>query len=296
MPKFISKTRRGLSPDEKLEAILNDRTSGATIIERNIYAWLILLLSQSKTQSSRSIKKSVFNLRNRFGNMANVLGLLSYFENLLANSTQDQMLMSLKNYRHRIDHNRELTITTTAKKIKRYGSIFALSNSSIITGAVLLARKQGWKGTVNLTESRPKCEAAIPARKFAKAGLKVNYGVDSMMPKLIRQSGAIFLGADAVTQSYFINKIGTQVALDYGEKLRKPLFVAADKSKFISNRNFKFTPETNPTDEILQYKHKNLLIINHYFEKVVPYGRMKFICGEDIMNPADVKNLLKLRF
>lgn len=294
MPRFISKTRRELSPDDKLEAIINDRTSGAAIIERNIYAWLILLFSQSKSPSSRSIKNSIFNLRDRFGNMANVLGLLRYFENLLSNSAQDQMLMSLRDYQRRINQNRKLTVETAAKKITKYGSIFTLSNSSIITDAVLLARKQGWKGTVNLTESRPKCEAAIPAKKFAKAGLKINYGADSMMPELIKQSGAIFLGADAVTQSYFINKIGTQIALDYGEKFGKPLFVATDKSKFISNKIFRFTQDANQANEILKYKHKNLTVMNRYFEKVSPCGRMKFICGGEILDPSEVKNLLKL--
>jgi len=283
-----------LSSDKKLEAIINDRTSGAAIIESKIYRWLTSILSQSQAPSTRSIKNSIFNLRNRFSNMANVLGLLRYVENLLVDSARNQALISLKDYRHRINQNRKWTVATTAKRITRYGSIFTLSNSSIITDAILLAKKQGWKGTVNIAESRPKREAAIPARKLVKAGLKVNYGADSMMPKLIKQSGAIFLGADAVTQSYFINKTGTQIALDSGEKSKKPIFVAADRSKFISNRNFRFAPDANPADEILQYKHKNLTVINCYFEKVVPRNRTNFICGKKILVPNEIKNLLKL--
>ena len=139
-------------------------------------------------------------------------------------------------------------------------------------------------------------EGLIPARKFVKAGLKVTLAVDAAIPQLIKSSGVVFIGADAVTETFLVNKIGSRIALDYAEKYNRLTFVAADRSKFISNRKYKFIPDVNPPDEILKFRSENLTVINSYFEQVRPYGKIKFICGKSTVAPEKVKNLLKRRF
>ncbi len=293
MPRSISKTPRGLSANKRLKAIINNRTSGASDIEESVYAWLDRVFSDSKTASSKNISTGISRLRSRFGCMANILNLLDFIEKIPSGTSKSGVLEFIREYENLIETDRRKTIDTTAKKIGRYKSIFTLSNSSVITNAVLEAKKRGWNGTVNIVESRPMNEGLIPARKFAKAGLKVILAVDSAIPRLIENSGAVFIGADAVTQTYFVNKIGSRIALDYAEKYNKPAFVAADRSKFISNRKYKFIPDVNPPDEILKFRSENLTVINSYFEQVRPRGRIKFICGKSTVAPEKVKNLLK---
>lgn len=224
--------------------------------------------------------------------MANIHTLLNYVEYYSGYEDSNRAVKSLKDYRRQISEDREKTVLTAAEKIARYKSIFTLSNSGMVRDSILKAKKNDWKGEVLIVESRPKKEGAVLAAVLAKAGIPVTLTVDSMIPDLISRSGAVLLGADAVTQTYFVNKIGSRIAVDYSYEYNKAVFVAADKSKFISNREYRFSPDQNPTSEITASRNKRMRVENSYFEKTSPVGRFNYICGDQLIPPSDVKNVL----
>ena len=224
--------------------------------------------------------------------MANIHALLNYVEYFSEYRDSNRAIKSLKDYRRQISEEREKTVLTAAGKIARCKLIFTLSNSGIIRKSILAASKTGWKGEVLIVESRPKKEGAILASILAKAGIPVTLAVDSVMPDLIFRSGAVFLGADAVTQTYFVNKIGSKIAVDYSYEYDKAVFIAVDKSKIISNREYHFSPDQNPTSEITSSRKKRLRVENSYFERISPLGRFNYICGDRLIPPSDVKNVL----
>ena len=155
------------------------------------------------------------------------------------------------------------------------------------------AKKRGWNGRVFLAESRPRNEGAILAGALAKAGLPVTLSVDTLIPELIERSKAVFLGADAVTPSYFVNKIGSRIAVEFADRLGKPVYVAGDRGKLISNKDYEFVPDSNPSLEIVRLQDKRLRVENRYFEKIIPSGRFNYICGSRLYKPAEIKNILK---
>lgn len=195
-------------------------------------------------------------------------------------------------YRKDIELNRRLTVETAAGQIRRYKSIFTLSSSSMISASIFEAMERGWRGEVRIIESRPKKEGAAFASKLAENGLKSILAVDTLIPEFVEKSGAVFLGADAVTPGYFVNKTGSEIAIEYADKYKKPVFVVFDRSKLISAKIYGYIPDKNPEEEITARKSKNLEIINPYFEKIIPRGRFNYICGDSIIEATKIKKLL----
>jgi translation initiation factor 2B subunit (eIF-2B alpha/beta/delta family) len=278
-----------------LKSIINDRTSGAAEIDSKVYVYLMNSLRIHKDKSAGEIKEAISLIKERFSSMANILNLLERLEKSPADAGFETIRENLALYRKSIEQSRRQTIETAARQVRRYKSIFTLSNSSIVSGAILEAAESGWRGEIRIAESRPRNEGSALATKFAARGIKTVLGVDALIPELVEKSGAVFLGADAVTPSYFVNKIGSGIAVEYAGKFHKPVFVAADISKLIADRNYRYAPDSNPEEEIIARRPDNLEIINSYFEKVIPRGRFYYICGESIIEPGQIKKLLKRR-
>ena len=295
MPRSISKIPRESSPDKKLHSIIEDRTSGATVIEGEIFRLFEEIIRIHRRNSARYLRVAIIKIKKRFSAMANILNLVIFTEKILEKKDVEYLSESINGYKKNIEHDRGLTVTKAARKIKSYGSIFTLSGSSLILKAIMEAGSLGWRGDVRIVESRPKNEGTGLAIKTARAGILTVLGVDAITPRMIKNSGAVFLGADAVTQTYFVNKIGSDIAVEFADIFHKPVYIVADRSKFISNKIYKFTPDKNPENEIARRRFKNLEIINNYFEKIRPRGKVHFICGDRIISAGNIKNLLKRR-
>lgn len=281
--------------DKILKSIINDRTSGAAEIESKVHVYLMNSLRNHRNKSIHEITDAISRIRKRFSSMANILNLLEKLERSLANIGFENARESLALYKKIIEHDRNLTIETAARQICRYKSIFTLSNSSIISRSIFGAIERGWHGEIRIAESRPKKEGTVLAMKCAKDGVKAILGVDTLIPEFVEKSGAVFLGADAVTPGFFVNKIGSEIAVEYADKFKKPVYVAFDRSKMISGIIYKYVPDKNPENEITSRKSGKLEILNPYFEKIIPRGRFNYICGDSIIDPAEIKKMLNRR-
>jgi translation initiation factor 2B subunit (eIF-2B alpha/beta/delta family) len=248
-----------------------------------------------RNKPAGEFREAITRIKKRFHSMANIIQILEMVEKSAGKKGFELIREELASYKITIEDNRQLTCETAAARMCRFETIFTLSNSSAINRSISRAKELGWNGTLNIPESRPRNEGAILATDLARAGISVKLGVDANIPELIKSSRAVFLGADAVTPSYFVNKIGSAIAMEFAAKYRKPVFVVADKGKFASDRIYKFVPDENPPGEIISGKSKKMTVINNYFEKIIPVGKTRYICGDDIIDPAEVKNLLKRR-
>jgi len=278
-----------------LKSIINDRTSGAGEIERRIHVFLMSALRINRNKSTGELIDAIAQIRRRFNAMANIVKILDMVADSVGKKEFNSTRENLAAYRKKIEENRQLTIDTAAAKIRRYETIFTLSYSSAVNRAISGAREGDWQGKVNVAESRPGNEGTMLASDLARMGTPAILAIDANIPELVKTSKAVFLGADAITPTYFVNKIGSAIAMEYAAKYHKPTFVVADISKYISDKKYRFIPDENPAKEIIAGKLKNLTVLNNYFEKITPQGKTQYICGEEIINPADVKNLLKRR-
>jgi translation initiation factor 2B subunit (eIF-2B alpha/beta/delta family) len=292
LPKSISKTAKESSFEKRLRSIVGDRTSGAAEIEEKTLR-LFEDIIKGGHKNSRNLRHAVKRIEKRFSSMANILNLTIAINRLFEYEEFGRISGSLEKYTQDIEQNRNKTVARAARRMKSYGSVFTLSGSSMVLRAVLKAGNLGWKGDIRLVESRPKNEGVEFAKTTAKAGFKTVLGVDVQMPDMIRDSGAVFLGADAVTEYYFINKIGSDIAVEYADKYGKTVCIVADRSKFITNKIYKFIPDQNPESEIISKKIKNLEIINNYFEKIIPRGKVHFISGDRVIPATEIKKTIE---
>ena len=114
-----------------------------------------------------------------------------------------------------------------------------------------------------------------------------------LMATFIESSGIVILGADCVTESYFVNKIGSSIALDLAGKLGRPAYIIVGKSKIISDKMYKFIADGNPDAEIAAYRNRKINIVNQYFEAVKPTGDFRYIYGDKLLRPNQIARLLR---
>jgi len=278
--------------EQNIKSIFNDRINGASVIEANIVKMFLAAYRGGELPGLKSIKKHTGLLKDRFGLMANVLSLLIGIESN-AKLKPEQFGEFLRCYKSASDQSKALTIDKTSKLISNYKSIFTLSNSGIIRNSIMRAHKSGWPGRVNIIKSGPHDEGALLARNLAKNGIEVALSGDTLIYDQIKKSGAVFLGADAITESYFVNKIGSKLAVLIAGELSKKVYVAAEKTKYISNKRYKFRPDTNPPDEILKTNNCIITITNSYFERILPIGKIYFVNCSKLLKPRDIRFYLK---
>jgi translation initiation factor 2B subunit (eIF-2B alpha/beta/delta family) len=291
-PKSILRTRRK-SASPKLVDFLKNNTEGAAYIESFFLNWAIELLDSGNSRDPEKtdlLTRLITKIKPSYSLMANIINLFDLILVHLGNL--DDLKSRLQSYREEIENQRQAATVTASKIILRHNSIFTLSNSSAIRNAILKANEQGWQGKVYMIESRPMNEGIIQAEAISQAGIKTVVGVDLMMREFIAKSDALFLGSDCVTETYFVNKVGSAVAVEIAKSEKKIVYVLTDKSKTISTRKYSFSPDNNPADEVYKSENKKIKVINQYFEAVRPSGRFHYICGAKVLLPSRMAKII----
>ncbi|MEA3378316.1 MAG: hypothetical protein U9Q69_01630 [Nanoarchaeota archaeon] len=161
------------------------------------------------------------------------------------------------------------------EKLTEYGStlikknfiVYTHCHSSSVTQSLIKAKKPF---AVHNTETRPKFQGRKTARELAKNKIKVIHYVDSGMNLALKKADLVMLGADSVTTTHFINKIGTSMVVDIADKLGIPIYVCT--------ASLSFNAQTiHGKDEVIEQRQarevwisapKGIKIINPAFERI----------------------------
>ncbi len=120
-----------------------------------------------------------------------------------------------------------------ANRIQDGMTIFTHCHSSTVERMVIEAHKQGKKIKVRNTETRPKFQGRITAKKISEAGIPIEHYVDSAGAEALRDCDLFLFGCDAITSDgRIINKIGTRLMLEFAEKYDIPAYSCTDSWKF----------------------------------------------------------------
>ncbi|MBU1018447.1 MAG: hypothetical protein ABII07_02030 [Patescibacteria group bacterium] len=120
-----------------------------------------------------------------------------------------------------------------ANRIEDGMTVFTHCHSSTVERIIIEAHKQGKKVRVRNTETRPKFQGRITAKKIAEAGIHIEHFVDSAATEAIKKSDIFLFGCDAITSDgRIINKIGTALMLDIADKYDIPSYSCTDSWKF----------------------------------------------------------------
>jgi len=139
---------------------------------------------------------------------------------------------SKKAIKHFEDTKKRIT-EIGARRLEDGMTVFTHCHSSTVERIVIEAHKQGKKVRVRNTETRPKFQGRITAKKILEAGIPLEHYVDSAATEAIRGSDIFLFGCDAITSDgRIINKIGTALMLEVAEKYDVPSYSCTDSWKF----------------------------------------------------------------
>jgi translation initiation factor 2B subunit (eIF-2B alpha/beta/delta family) len=146
-------------------------------------------------------------------------------------------------------------------------SVLLHSNSKSVSGTLCLAFNQGFSVQVYQTESCPALEGRIQATRLKKCGFNVSLISDTSMGSFLKKSEAVLLGADCISEDYFINKSGSLLIAELCRSYSIPLYIISDSRKIVS-RNLASADFTSASSRIWDYISSPLNVKMDDFEKV----------------------------
>ncbi len=161
----------------------------------------------------------------------------------------------------------EQTVSAAATRLKGLAEIAAYSRSSLVERALVRLSESGGRFEVVVSEGRPGLEGVTLAKTLADHSVPVTLCVDAALPGLIAGCGALALGADAVTDSRFSNKIGTAAMCRAAREAGVPVFVIASSDKYLPphlEKHYQIIDRS--PDEILKEPPKGVKIYHRLFE------------------------------
>ncbi len=110
--------------------------------------------------------------------------------------------------------------------------------------------------TIFISEARPDLEGLLLAGDLVIEGFVVKTFVDDARAAVMKDVDLVILGSDWVTESDFTNKIGTYSLALTARELGKPVYVAADRTKFVWRR---YRPVSMATSAYAESFYQNQL-------------------------------------
>lgn len=285
--------------------IKNDHTSGASELSR-LAAEAFIAFSSGKVSQSKEkafaelleLGKDLILAQPYMAPIFNLVNSIVYaVEEKKDNLSQTEMSELVKSKsRDFIDNS-----LNSLEKIGQYGEVLIENECSVLThsssGSTLSilrkAKKAGKTFQVFATESRPMLEGRILARFLGEEGIATTLVVDAAVGTIVKNADVILVGADSISETSFINKIGTRYLALLSRENNIPLYVACERSKFISEAwRIKPKADGNP-EEVLDEKLKNVKAENPYYEEVPLLFCRGIITNEGIFLPSDVHNFIR---
>lgn len=170
-------------------------------------------------------------------------------------------------------------------------------HASTVTNVFLNAHRDGKKIKVIATETRPLMQGRITVKELLDGGLiDVTMIIDSATASVLsdpaRTVSAVIIGADLLSESGFVNKIGSLPIIIAAREHNVPVYCFSTLLKYDPQP---FTPErieTRDAAEIWPEAPKDLAISGPAFD-FTPYGSgISIVCEEGIIAGSQVKEMV----
>jgi len=166
-------------------------------------------------------------------------------------------------------------------------TVLTHSLSSLVFETLREAARKGFSFEVLASESRPFLEGRHLVRQLSELGISSTLFVDAAAPGQVAMADIVFLGADRITRSEIINKIGSLAIVLSAYSLHKPCYILAGSDKFLAEEDEEVTMCSGLESEIWEDVPSGVKIVNPYYERIpirlvtgivcetgiVPYGQ-----------------------
>lgn len=202
-----------------------------------------------------------------------------------------------KAFRH-FDYSQEKINEFLFPLIKNNSVIYTHCHSSTVVKALIYAKKNNKKFTVNNTETRPRFQGRKTSIDLAKAGIHNNHFVDSAIELAMKDASLVLLGSDSITPHYVYNKVGSELVASTAKRLKIPVYIITDSWKFDRNslKHQETEIEERSYKEVWENKPSSVKVHNPAFERI-PKENISFIISEiGALNFKDFINKVKKGF
>jgi ribose 1,5-bisphosphate isomerase len=220
-------------------------------------------------------------------------------ENASTVKNAKEIVSSISNeYIQLLKDSKKKVISYGAHRIKDGSTIMTHCHSSLSTGIILEAHRQGKEIQVFCTETRPLYQGRITAKELVDAGITTTQVVDSAMRWVINSYDVdiIITGADAITsQGTVINKIGTRLLALAAKEMDVPFYSAINLLKYDPETSIgKLSEiEMRAASEIWEKAPDGLNFLNPAFETISHDLIDGIISESGVFSPSIVYLIIK---
>ena len=246
--------------DNKLFKIFSDKKSGSTDILIELHEHL------QKEQKIIQLFPEIIDLaKTQLRTFHNVQ---IYLNEMKSSIKRDKNLDAFFKKYDKIFLNPFNSLYEKSKKILyKYSSFITLSNSRTVFEIFCGLKNDIPDLNVIVSESRPKNEGRLLAKKLAQVNIPTQIITEAMIYESVKKIDAALVGSDYILKNgAVINKVGCSILAATCHVLKKPFYVIARKDKFSKSNNF--NQKEMPPEEIWRHHPENIRIRNFYFEKI----------------------------
>ena len=290
---------------QALEDVRKDNVSGASELSRKaasvFLSFALENAAESKEEYFRGLLKLGAELVAAQPHMASIFNLVNSIlysvEELLPVRQTSQLATLTREKAEEFVQNSLSSVQLIAERgeplVQEGSTILTLSASGSILAILRRAKERGRSFRVVVCESRPMLEGQLLARFLGNAKIPVTLIADAAMGHFAKDADFYLVGADSVSEKVFVNKIGTFYLCLLSSEYDVPLYVACERSKFIS-RDWRLFPLAggNP-GEILDRELLNVTAKNPYFEEIPLPFCQQVITNEGFLPPSEIPNYIR---
>ncbi|MFC1852180.1 translation initiation factor eIF-2B [candidate division CSSED10-310 bacterium] len=155
-----------------------------------------------------------------------------------------------------------------APLISENTTILTHSLSTLVFETFRAAKAQKKNFVVIATEARPVYEGRLLCRQLSEFNVPVTLVVDAAGPSSVEKADLVFFGADRITQSEFINKIGTLAIVLAAHRSQVPCYVLAGSDKYLAESDEPISLHTGKYMEVWEQAPAGVTVSNPYFERI----------------------------
>jgi translation initiation factor 2B subunit (eIF-2B alpha/beta/delta family) len=269
-----------------LNSLLKDNFSGSGMLLFKTQEILLLMGQSEEEIDTESLMKDLAQLKKQFPLFAVLQHFVNEMEFFIRQRTYiegEQLVLRIENYRKQWQHAQQKANEKLLTVLPFEGkNILLHSNSSALQSLFAELAKRKIFPTLWQTVSAPVNEGLLQAKVLKRLGFKVNLFHEVAFSKFARNIDFAIFGADVVTDTFFINKVGTYPLALMMKQENKPVFVLAEIRKRRSSE------EVNPKELLLEMPKspkeiienpEGLTVHNFYFE-ATPLSLIKQVFTE----------------
>ena len=294
------------SADHVIKEIRDMNVKGGSPFGRAA-AWAYKLATQKeKLKTKRELLARYKDLKKQMLALKPTMGTIHNSSNIVLSVYEENKDRDLETIKRKVIKVCDNIIANSYEAVERLaevganlikdGSVIMMhSYSSTLMAIFIKAAEQGKKYTVICTESRPLRESRKAVHYLQEWDEKVIYITDAEAYEFMPMADLIIVGADCLASNGSIaNKMCTATLSALAKLCKKPFYFASELYKYnpLTKQGHPIELERRTEKEVISKgdfaSHKNLEVINQFFDVTPAHDITGLICEAGLINSANI--------